>query len=132
MRYGRPFTLAYIDLDNFKMVNDSSGHAAGDQVLRVVVDTLKRNIRGSDVIARLGRDEFAVLFLESGKQNVRIIVEKLAGCVDHAMKKNGWPVTFSIGAMTFGRDFPRDLQEMITAADRLMYEAKARGCHFFT
>lgn len=126
-RYGRPFTMAYIDLDNFKLVNDSKGHAEGDQVLSVVARILRDNIRETDVVARLGGDEFAAMFIETDEVQTGVIVEKLRSKLDQVMTDGGWPITFSIGAITYHRILPSSVQEMITAADRLMYQAKERG-----
>ena len=64
-RYGRPFSLAYIDVDNFKTVNDRFGHSAGDGLLRAVAETLRETVRPTDTVARLGGDEFAILFVEA-------------------------------------------------------------------
>ena len=65
-RYQRPITLVYFDLDHFKEINDTLGHATGDRVLLLVSHTMKMNIRGSDIIARLGGDEFAIMLPETG------------------------------------------------------------------
>jgi diguanylate cyclase (GGDEF)-like protein len=126
-RYGRPFTMAYIDLDNFKFVNDSMGHAMGDKVLCVVADILRENIRETDVAARLGGDEFSALFIETDGARSSVIVEKLLARLNRGMADNRWPVTFSVGAITYNHALPHSVQEMITAADRLMYQAKERG-----
>ena len=71
-RYGHPFTLAYIDLDNFKSVNDQFGHSMGDQVLRTVVTTARKHLRVTDVVARLGGDEFALLLPDLIATNLRL------------------------------------------------------------
>jgi diguanylate cyclase (GGDEF)-like protein len=126
-RYGHPFTLAYIDLDNFKHMNDSKGHITGDEVLCVVVDALQQNIRDTDAAARLGGDEFAVMFIETGGAQSSAALKKMRAQLNLAMTERKWPVTFSIGAITYHHALPVSVKEMISAADHLMYQAKARG-----
>jgi diguanylate cyclase (GGDEF)-like protein len=125
-RYGRPFTLAYIDLDNFKAVNDHSGHSIGDQVLLTVVSTLQAQLRSADVVARLGGDEFTVLLPETGPEAARAAAAKLQGCLLEAMRPAGWPVTFSVGVQTF-QTAPHSVDAMVKMADNLMYAVKHGG-----
>ena len=125
-RYGRPVTTMYIDLDNFKMVNDTFGHSIGDALLRSVAGTIQKNIRVTDVVARLGGDEFVILLPETSGEAAQVVVNKLQQRLLSAMKENGWPVTFSIGAITF-IDPPESVDEMIQKTDRLMYAAKKNG-----
>lgn len=125
-RYGRPFTLAYMDLDNFKHVNDSLGHETGDRVLVSFARTLKDNMRETDVVARIGGDEFVLLLPETGYGESAEALEKVRARTVEAMAAGGWPVTVSIGALTF-RTPLGNTQEMITAADSLMYEVKREG-----
>ncbi len=125
-RYRHPLTLAYLDLDNFKAVNDNAGHAEGDRVLRTVAKTIAGNLRGSDLAARLGGDEFALLLPETGGEGGRKTLCKLQQCLDRAMVAEGWPVTFSIGALTLERS-TGTAREIIVAVDDLMYEVKRVG-----
>ncbi|MEW5733397.1 MAG: GGDEF domain-containing protein, partial [Thermodesulfobacteriota bacterium] len=125
-RSGLPFTLAYLDLDNFKTVNDTLGHEEGDRVLAAAAAALQKGVRASDTIARLGGDEFAGLFPETGPDNAKILVEKLRGALLSAMRTGGWPVTVSAGAVTFIA-FPEKVADMIRQADDLMYEGKKQG-----
>jgi len=125
-RYGHPFTLAYIDLDNFKTVNDHFGHIEGNGVLSTVVSTIRKNIRATDVIARLGGDEFAILFPETGVDQAKVAVRKIQRSLLDSMQMNEWPVTFSIGAVTFVTA-PSTVDEMIKLADALMYSVKNTG-----
>jgi predicted signal transduction protein with EAL and GGDEF domain len=76
-RYGHPFTLAYIDLDGFKAVNDQFGHATGDRVLHTVVNFIKKHMRKTDVCARLGGDEFALLLPETDQEVARLAISKI-------------------------------------------------------
>lgn len=125
-RYLHPFTLAYLDLDNFKQVNDEYGHARGDEVLRLIVQTLKDNLRAVDTVARLGGDEFAVLLPETPSESAETVLKKINSDVLHIMKKEHLPVTLSGGAITYEGHYP-DSNEIIKTADKLMYEVKQKG-----
>jgi diguanylate cyclase (GGDEF)-like protein len=125
-RYQHPFTIVYIDLDNFKTVNDTCGHLIGDRLLRLVADTIRNNIRITDISARLGGDEFAVLLPETDPEQSEIAINKVQTQLLDEMKKNNWPVTFSIGAVTFLTP-PESVDKMIKKADDLMYSAKKNG-----
>jgi diguanylate cyclase (GGDEF)-like protein len=125
-RYRRPFTIAYVDLDNFKKVNDSLGHAMGDELLVQVAAGLKSNLRASDYIGRLGGDEFAVLLPETDATAAQLVLRKLRLRLLEEMKAHDWQVTFSIGAATF-LDPPDSLDVMIRMADETMYAIKAHG-----
>ena len=122
-RYGHPFSLAYLDLDNFKEVNDTLGHSAGDDVLRLVAHTMEHVTRATDFVARMGGDEFAILFLETGAEASREATRHLQGLMLNAMREHDWPVTFSIGLVTFNEP-PASVNEMIKVADGLMYSVK--------
>jgi len=126
LRYGRVFTLAYLDLDHFKEVNDSMGHAEGDEVLRQTGETLRRSTRASDLPARLGGDEFGLVLPETPYAQADGALQKLRHEILVVMQGRGWPVTVSIGAVTF--EAPVDSADAaIRIADRLMYEVKSGG-----
>jgi len=125
-RYRRPFTLVYIDLDNFKLLNDDFGHDIGDKVLRVVAETLKSNVRRSDIVARLGGDEFAIILPECNDKDARHVIEKAHGSLLNEMVANDWPITFSIGSLT-SLEGKRSAGDLLKEADDLMYEAKRSG-----
>ncbi len=122
-RYQHPFTLAYLDLDNFKQVNDEHGHARGDDVLKLIVQTLKGHLRAVDTIARLGGDEFAVLLPETPSQAAEVVLGKINTDILSIMKAERLPVTLSAGIMTYEANYPES-NEVIKAADKLMYEVK--------
>ena len=122
-RYERPFTLAYIDLDNFKSVNDRFGHTTGDKVLRRVVSFLTEHLRHTDVVARVGGDEFAVLFPETGLDSAKEVVSRVRDDLLREMDKNCWPVTFSIGVITYNVA-PTSIDELVKLADDEMYAVK--------
>lgn len=125
-RYRRALSLAYLDLDGFKAVNDRWGHAVGDDVLEAVGRALRDQLRVTDLPARLGGDEFAVLFPETDAQAAREAAVKLRGVLEAAMAAKGWPVGFSMGVVTSGGDVS-DPEELVRRADRLMYEVKGSG-----
>lgn len=125
-RYKHPFTVAYVDLDNFKNVNDQFGHNMGDIVLRTVVSHTKNELRKTDIVARLGGDEFAMLFPETDQINAPIVISKIQQGLLNEMRKSNWPVTFSVGAITFNAT-PDTTNELIKMVDDLMYTVKHNG-----
>lgn len=128
-RQGRsyqPFGLAYIDIDNFKEVNDRFGHKAGDIVLKTVVDTIAANLRRTDIIARLGGDEFAILLPDTGEDAGPAVLRKVRNQLRTCMEQYELAVTFSIGLITCNQP-PVSADEIITLADKLMYEVKNNG-----
>lgn len=125
-RQRNPITLAYIDLDDLKAVNDELGHREGDQVLITLVRSIRNWIRKSDSIARLGGDEFAVLFPETDQEAARIVITKVLAGLDETMMAQGWSVTASVGVLTC-LAAPATAQDMVAMADKLMYLAKADG-----
>jgi len=125
-RYGRPFTLAYIDVDDFKQINDQHGHETGDRALVEIVDAVRSELRETDEVARLGGDELALLLIETGEPEARTVVGRVREAVSERMTRAAWPVTLSVGAVTFVRP-PAGVTEMIRLADDLMYEVKRAG-----
>ena len=99
-RHRRPLTIAYIDLDDFKSVNDRFGHQTGDALLCQVASIIQRNIRKNDGFARLGGDEFVILLPEIDKHAAQQALNKVRTLLLAAMLEKGWPVTFTIGAVT--------------------------------
>jgi diguanylate cyclase (GGDEF)-like protein len=122
----KPITVAYIDLDYLKLVNDRHGHGEGDRVLWVTAETMQRHVGDGGTIARLGGDEFVVLLPETSKQDGCRVLSRLHGLLNEAMDKEGYPITFSIGAVTFNHP-PVSVKDMIRRADNLMYQVKRRG-----
>jgi diguanylate cyclase (GGDEF)-like protein len=122
-RYDHVFSLAYIDVDNFKNINDALGHAAGDRLLKEVADCLVSSLRATDIIARLGGDEYACLLPETDQEAAKSAFFKATALLNKRMKKNKWDVSFSIGVMTF-ENLPEDIKEAIDLADKLMYSVK--------
>jgi diguanylate cyclase (GGDEF)-like protein len=122
-RYKHPFTVAYIDLDNFKTVNDRFGHLTGDQVLRIVAISARKYLRKTDVIARLGGDEFALLLPETNEESARAALSKIQEGLLEEMRLGNWPITFSIGVLTCNVA-PLTTEELVSMADELMYSVK--------
>lgn len=121
-----PITLAYLDIDNFKTVNDRHGHAEGDRVLRVTGQTLKDGTRQTDTAARLGGDEFALVLPNTDRHGAEELLSKLRLDLYKSLVSSALPVTFSIGAITFF-DVPHTANQAVEAVDALMYAAKRQG-----
>lgn len=125
-RQNSPFSLAYIDLDNFKEVNDRFGHKKGDELLKAIVACFSKNLRRTDIIARMGGDEFVVFFPGTDHNAVKHVMQKLMVHLRLLSEENNWPITFSIGVIT-SIDSDSDLEEIISLADKLMYKVKQTG-----
>lgn len=124
-RYGRPSTLVYLDLDNFKGLNDSHGHLTGDTVLRLTADALRKAVREVDVVGRMGGDEFAVLMPETDGTLAATALNRLNASIGQTF--NGVPpVTASIGVVSFAGT-KSTAEELLRRADQAMYEAKRAG-----
>ncbi len=124
-RYAEPFSIAYLDIDNFKAVNDARGHAEGDRLLRQVATIMAAVIRETDTVARIGGDEFALLLPKTGGDAALRVATK----VQQQLKKNvenKWPVSFSMGMVTYLQS-PASIDTVIGRADLLMYEVKETG-----
>jgi diguanylate cyclase (GGDEF)-like protein len=124
-RSKRAFTLAYADLDKFKQVNDELGHSEGDRVLRMVAAAIKQNVRVTDFVARLGGDEFAILMPDTGVEQARVTLGRVAAAVGGSVKGR-WAVGATFGAVTFCEP-PDDVDFAVRQADALMYRGKGEG-----
>jgi diguanylate cyclase (GGDEF)-like protein len=126
-------TLAYLDIDDFKQVNDRFGHEAGDRALREIAQTIRENLRHPDLLARLGGDEFAILLPATGRVEAQAVLGRLQaelGRLQTQLPEDGaverWQITFSLGAVTCPTG-ACSADELIRAADDLMYEVKQEG-----
>lgn len=125
-RHHHPLTLAYIDLDDFKHVNDRFGHDVGDKLLRTLANAMKNTVRSTDFVARLGGDEFVVFLPETNQEAAKSAIAKLQEKLLQESMDLDHPVTFSIGTVTFPTPLAT-AADMIRAADEAMYAAKQRG-----
>jgi len=125
LRYQRPLALAYIDLDRFKLVNDTLGHSIGDRLLQTVASELVAHVRPSDVVVRMGGDEFAVLMPETTLEEAGVAFERIREQVLERMRFYGWPVNLSVGLSTCSGP-GSTVDALIADADREMYEDKRR------
>ncbi|MGY0194241.1 GGDEF domain-containing protein [Leptothrix sp. BB-4] len=128
-RVGQPCSVLFIDLDHFKWINDTRGHAAGDRVLRMVAEHMMSTLRRSDLIGRIGGEEFSVLLPHTDAAQALALAEKLRGSVESLMPSlDGKPlrITASIGVAS-GHDRDASILDVQQRADRAMYQAKALG-----
>lgn len=125
-RTSAPITVAFLDIDDFKVVNDRLGHAEGDAVIRVMGEVLAARVRGTDVVARLGGDEFALLLPGASPDIASNVLERIHRELLDQARQRGWPLGFSVGAVTWGRP-PASVDEMVARADEVMYEVKLNG-----
>ena len=127
LRYEEGGVLAYLDLDNFKQVNDTHGHQAGDMVLKAVATILKRDTRTSDFVARLHGDEFAILLVRAGTKGGFARLRLIDHCLNNSTVSFGGleiPLKASMGAVVYGPD--STAEQLLRDADAAMYGAKNR------
>lgn len=125
-RHGFPVSIAYLDLDGFKQLNDQKGHQAGDKVLVQTAATIRKVLRPSDVIARIGGDEFAVLLPAADRETARRILSRVQIDFNRTMEASRLAVTLSIGWVSYSPPLS-SVEEMLRNADKAMYAAKNRG-----
>jgi diguanylate cyclase (GGDEF)-like protein len=132
--YWSPTSLAIIDIDHFKLVNDTYGHLAGDRVLRVVADRFRGQLREGDLIGRFGGEEFAVLLPHTSGTEAGRVAERLRGHIgdeqivvgDNREAKIAVSITVSVGVAELAHT-RQDLDELLAVADAALYKAKAAG-----
>jgi diguanylate cyclase (GGDEF)-like protein len=128
-RNGSFFALFFIDLDNFKQLNDTFGHRVGDSALRLVSKRMQENVRKSDIIARVGGDEFiGVFYTMKRREDIRIIAEKLMNSIERPLKFGNAELVLraSIGISIYP-DHDTDVSQLIEKADRALYKVKSDG-----
>lgn len=125
-RYKHPFTIVFLDCDNFKVINDTLGHDAGDRVLRMMAASLKQAVRATDTVGRFGGDEFIVLLIETNTALIENIVTRIKDSLTAVMRKNNLSLTFSIGAVIFFQP-PESFDDMTKRVDEAMYRVKNSG-----
>jgi diguanylate cyclase (GGDEF)-like protein len=122
-RNGQHVSAAFIDCDNFKTVNDTLGHQEGDRLLEAIAKEMQRAVRVTDVPARMGGDEFAILLPETSQHDAHNVVLRLQAALNERMQQENWPVTFSIGVAIYTSP-PATVDDLLHNADKLMYEVK--------
>lgn len=127
-RSEKEFSLAVCDIDHFKKINDTFGHLAGDKVLRKVAEILKNSIRKIDFIARIGGEEFVIIFEQTKSDTAAIVLEKLRKLIQNCQfyyRENKVDVTVSFGLATIKKE--EDIESLFIRADNAMYKAKNGG-----
>jgi two-component system, cell cycle response regulator len=125
-RSGRGMTLVYCDLDRFKEINDTLGHAEGDRALRKLTELLRSSFRRSDIVGRLGGDEFAVLALEVSGEDEGMLVSRIRRKLEafNALEAEPFALSLSLGMARFDRDTGGNLGDLLARADEAMYGEK--------
>lgn len=131
-RYGHSVAVAFLDLDNFKLVNDGLGHAVGDQLLQRVAERLTQSLRATDTVARLGGDEFVLVMQYASKEHIGSHLQRLLQGIAAPFPIEGREVyaTFSVGVAVYPED-GRDPDALLKNADAAMYKAKSMGRNNF-
>ena len=129
IRHGAPLSLLFIDLDDFKRINDTYGHTAGDKVLREIGGLLKNTARLSDLTARCGGDEFAILLPNTNSNGAYELATRVAELIEnHAIEEiNKQKITTSIGIATCFNKNVQSFEELVKKADDAMYKSKKSG-----
>ena len=122
-----PLVFIFIDLDNFKAVNDQFGHDMGDKVLKHFSDMVQSNFRQTDIIARYGGDEFVILLTNTSRGDAESAVQKLQVEYRDWAQNNGLPVSFSFG-LSVAPEGRSNLGDILKQADAALYNAKTKGC----
>lgn len=128
-RHGRPLSLLILDIDHFKRINDEFGHEAGDLALCRFVEMVREVLRGSDVIARMGGEEFVLILPDTDQPSAVVLAERIRQHLESAnFTVSGWPVSIraSIGVGALGPEVS-NLETLLREADNAMYEAKRTG-----
>jgi diguanylate cyclase (GGDEF)-like protein len=124
-RHHRPLTISYVDVDNFKHINDRYGHAAGDKFLVCLGHHMGNRLRATDYLARVGGDEFAILLPETDQAGARLVLGAVTQAVRRFTAANEHSATVSVGAVTFMS--ASSAETMIAMADQAMYKVKQNG-----
>lgn len=126
-RYRRPLTTMMADIDHFKSINDTLGHAAGDEALKQVARELNLTLRQSDQLGRFGGEEFLIVAPEVGPTGAMALAERLRRRVEERVRAGGKIVTISIGVMAWDGTGDVQIAELVRVADQALYDAKRGG-----
>lgn len=126
VRYRNPFAIAIIDLDNFKQINDTKGHAVGDVILQMVADVIHKGIRTTDTAARYGGDEFVLLMPETTIDEAVVLLERLRRQTEN-ISYNGTKITISCGLTERTNSTDKSIEKLLKQADVALYQAKRSG-----
>jgi diguanylate cyclase (GGDEF)-like protein len=127
-RYSRPFCIAVMDIDKFKLINDGAGHAAGDEVLKRVAHTIQRMKRTTDVAVRYGGDEMVLLMPETDQSHGMLVAERLRATIEEESRSGSGPsVTISCGLAQWSAEHEELAGDVFKRADSALYEAKKAG-----
>jgi diguanylate cyclase (GGDEF)-like protein/PAS domain S-box-containing protein len=131
-RQRKPLILVYLDLNNLKIINDTMGHHEGDMALMDIANILKKTYRMTDIIARMGGDEFAVIPVGARKEDVDLVTGRLLKNIEGHNAENDRPykVSISYGVSCYDAEGPCSVEEFINRADKLMYEQKRQRLNF--
>lgn len=125
-REGLTYTIAYIDLDDFKQINDTYGHSAGDQLLKSIVGTISQNLRKTDILGRLGGDEFAIFLPATDRSSVETVMQKIHIKLAELVDSLSYRTSISAGAIICEAG-THSFDQLISVADNLMYQVKSSG-----
>ncbi|GIW66887.1 MAG: hypothetical protein KatS3mg095_0785 [Candidatus Parcubacteria bacterium] len=128
IKYRIPLSVIFLDIDNFKKINDTYGHKIGDRVLEIVAKILKTRLRDSDIIGRLGGEEFVVTLIGCDLKSAQKVAEDLRQKIEKIKirtSKGIFNITASLGVVTYDKE--KNFRELIDKADKAMYKAKKAG-----
>ncbi|MBU1214653.1 MAG: GGDEF domain-containing protein [Gammaproteobacteria bacterium] len=122
-RSGSPYSLLYIDVDNFKALNDERGHQTGDAALQALASVLRENSRRVDIVSRFGGDEFVMVFPDTDEPTCLELVKRIQHAADTAFRRRGWPISLSVGHVT-ETGYRLNANDILREADMRMYTHK--------
>ncbi len=124
-RYGQEFSMIMFDIDDFKHINDKYGHNEGDHVLRALADDVRKQLRISDVLCRIGGEEFAIILPETNRESAIFVAEKIREVIAHQIYIDHETITISLGAESYMEEY--DFNSFYTTVDNFLYKSKHSG-----